>query len=98
MIDDKMQYISDAATSAGLGAAAAAARHAMSTNKIPWKQAAGRTFAAMVTAVFAGFAAKAMVDNESLRYAIVGGVSYAAPEVLTWLIKFVNKKGNEFVN
>jgi len=95
-MEDRTRYLIDAATSASLGFAAAAARHAMATHKMKWGEVIGRTFAAMVVAVFAGFAADSLVEAESLRYAIVGGVSYAAPEVLSFLLKFVNKKGNEF--
>lgn len=95
MIEEKTRYLADAATSAALGFLAAAARHAMASNKQSWKTVIGRTFAAMVTAVFAGFAADAMVEAESLRYAIVGGVSYAAPEVLGYLLGFINRKGDE---
>lgn len=94
-MDDKNRYIVDAATSAGLGFLAASARHAMTNNKQSWKVVAARTFAAMITAIFAGFAADSLVQSESLRYAIVGGVSYAAPEVLGFLLALVNKKGNE---
>jgi fructose-specific phosphotransferase system IIC component len=94
-MEDKTRYLIDAATSASLGFAAAAARHAMATHKMKWSEVIGRTFAAMVVAVFAGFAADSLVEAESLRYAIVGGVSYAAPEVLSWLIKFVNFKGEK---
>lgn len=98
MIEDKSSHLVDAGMSAGLGFMAAAARHAMATSKVSWKQVIARTFAAMVTAIFAGFAAKALIEAETLRYAVVGGVSYAAPEVLTYLLKFVNRKGNEFTS
>lgn len=94
-MEEKSRYVADAITSAGLGFLAAAARHAMTTNKQSLKIVAARTFAAMITAIFAGFAADALVQSESLRYAIVGGVSYAAPEVLGFLLGFVNRKGNE---
>lgn len=87
--------IFDVLTSAGLGFIAAAARHAMATQKQPWRVVITRTFAAMVTAIFAGFAAEAMIEHESMRYAVVGAASYAAPEVLGFLIKLVNKKGDE---
>lgn len=85
----------DVATSAGLGALAASARHALSKHKIHWREAAARTFAAMVTAVFAGFAAEALIEHESLRNAAIGAAAYAAPEVLAFLIRLVNKKGEE---
>ena len=85
----------DILTSAGLGAAAAAARHAMAEKKVPWRTVFLRTFAASVTAGFVGFAADALIEQESLRYAAIGAVSYAAPEVLGYLLKLVNKKGEE---
>lgn len=85
----------DIMTSAGLGLMAAAARHAMATQRQPWKVVILRTFAAMVTAIFAGFAAEALIEHESMRYAAVGAASYAAPEVLGFLLKLVNKKGDE---
>ena len=48
-----------------------------------------------ITAIFAGFAADALLQSESMKYAAVGAVSYTAPEVLSFLVKFVNRKGKQ---
>jgi hypothetical protein len=92
------EMIKDVATSAGLGGLAITARHMIERDKRSWVEVAGRTGAAMIAAIFVGFAADAYVDNESLRYAAIGALSYAAPEVLTYLVAFINKKGKKLTN
>lgn len=90
--------IKDIATSAGLGVMGITARHLIDKAKRSWTEIALRTGAAMITAVFAGFAADALLQSESMKYAAVGALSYTAPEVLSFLVKFVNRKGKQLTN
>lgn len=90
--------LKDIATSAGLGGLAITARHMIEKEKRSWVEVAGRTGAAMIAAIFVGFAADAYVEHESLKYAAIGALSYAAPEVLSYLLAFVNKKGGSIAS
>lgn len=96
VMSDEPNMIKDIAISAGLGGMGITARHMIERERRSWTEVATRTGAAMITAVFAGFAADAMLESESMKYAAVGAVSYTAPEILSFLVKLVNKKGNEF--
>lgn len=86
--------LKDIATSAGLGVLGITARHMIEKEKRSWVEVALRTGAAMITAIFVGFAADALLQNESLKYAAIGALSYTAPEVLSFVVKFVNRKGS----
>lgn len=94
-MSEEPNMIKDIATSAGLGVMGITARHLIDKEKRSWTEIALRTGAAMITAVFAGFAADALLQSESMKYAAVGAVSYTAPEVLSFLVKFVNRKGKQ---
>jgi hypothetical protein len=88
----------EAVVSFGLGLAAYFARHAMSKDRYPWLILLGRFFAAGITAVFAGWAVEGMgVEKQNLRYALVGCLSYASPEVLFYVLALVRKKGDAIV-
>lgn len=92
-MSDGPNMLKDIATSASLGGLAITARHMIEKEKRSWVEVAGRTGAAMIAAIFVGFAADAYVEHESLKYAAIGALSYAAPEVLSYLLAFVNRKG-----
>lgn len=94
-MSDEHNMIKDIAISAGLGGMGITARHMIEKERRSWTEVATRTGAAMITAVFAGFAADAMLESDSMKYAAVGAVSYTAPEILSFLVKLVNKKGEE---
>lgn len=94
-MSDEPNMVKDIAISAGLGGLGISARHMVEMKRRTWTELSLRTGAAMITAVFAGFAAESMLDSESMRYAAVGAVSYTAPEILGFLIKLVNKKGEQ---
>lgn len=79
--------IKDAITSAGIGGAGAAARAALSKNKIDWVTHGKHIFAGSVTAVFVGFAVKDVISSETLRYAVIGFASVIAPELFESLIE-----------
>ena len=42
-------------------------------------------------------AAEAMLDSVSMKYAAVGAVSYTAPEILSFLVKVVNRRGQNLL-
>lgn len=94
-MSEEPNMLKDIATSGGLGVLGITARHLIDKEKRTWTEIALRTGAAMITAIFAGFAADALLQNDSLKYAAVGAVSYTAPEVLSFLVKFVNRKGKQ---
>lgn len=88
----------EAIVSFGLGLAAYFARHAMSKDRYPWVVLLGRFFAAGITAVFAGWAVEGLgIEKQNLRYAIVGCLSYASPEVLFYVLATVRKKGDAII-
>lgn len=96
-MNEGQSMLKDIATSASMGVLGITARHMIEKEKRSWGEVALRTGAAMITAIFVGFAADALLQNESLKYAAVGALSYTAPEVLSYLVKFVNRKGLDFI-
>lgn len=96
-MNEGSSMLKDIATSASMGVLGITARHMIDKEKRSLAEIALRTGAAMITAIFVGFAADAFLENESLKYAAVGALSYTAPEVLGYLVKFVNRKGSKFI-
>lgn len=96
-MSEEPNMLKDVAISAGLGGLGITARHMIEMKKRTLAELSLRTGAAMITAVFAGFAAEAMLDNVSMKYAAVGAVSYTAPEILSFLVKVVNRRGQKLL-
>ena len=78
--------LKDAITSAGIGGAGAAARAALSKNKVEWACLLRHVFAGAVMAVFVGFGVKDVISSEALRYAVIGVASVIAPELFDSLV------------
>jgi len=87
--------LTDASTYGGLGALAIFARWLISPNKPNWVKTLSGMGAASITAIFVGFAADATIESVKLRWAIVGGISYATPEVLGYVLAYVRKQGDK---
>lgn len=87
--------LADASTYGGLGALAILARWLVSPNKPNWVKLLCGMGAASITAVFVGFAADATIESTKLRWAIVGGISYATPEVLAYVLAYVRRQGEK---
>lgn len=87
--------LTDASTYGGLGALAILARWLISPNKPGWVKLVCGMGAASITAIFVGFAADATIESVKLRWAVVGGLSYATPEVLTYVLAYVRKYGEK---
>lgn len=85
-MDPNNDLIKDTITSASIGGAGAAARAALSKNKVDWVTHVKHFFAGGVTAVFVGFALKDTISSETLRYAVMGFSSVLAPELFESLI------------
>ena len=77
----------DTITSAAIGGAGAAARAALSKNKIDWVTWGKHVFAGAVMAVFVGFATKGVISSETMRYAVIGVSSVIAPELFQSIIE-----------
>ena len=90
--------IQEACVSFALGLVAYFARHVMSKDRYPWMILLGRFVAAGITAVFAGWAVEGLgIEKQSLRYALVGCLSYASPEVLFYVVAIVRKRGDSMI-
>ena len=88
----------DASTYGGLGALAILARWLISPNKPGWFRLICGMGAASITAVFLGFAADATIESVKLRWAVVGALSYATPEVLGYVVSYVRNKGDSLTS
>jgi len=69
----------------------------LSEDKQTWGWVARRVGAASITAVLANYALTDYITSSSLRTAAVGGLSYASPEVLDALLRWVKTRAEREV-
>jgi hypothetical protein len=80
-----------------IGAMAMTARLLLSQDKQTWGWAARRVAAASITAVLTNYAAQDYITSSSLRTAAVGALSYASPEALDALLRWIKNRANREV-
>jgi hypothetical protein len=80
-----------------IGAMAMTARLLLSQDKQTWGWAARRVTAASITAVLTNYAAQDYITSSSLRTAAVGALSYASPEALDALLRWVKARAEREV-
>jgi hypothetical protein len=80
-----------------IGAMAMTARLLLSQDKQTWGWAARRVAAASITAVLTNYAAQDYITSSSLRTAAVGALSYASPEALDALLRWVKARAEREV-
>jgi hypothetical protein len=80
-----------------IGALAMTARLLLSQDKQTWGWAARRVAAASITAVLTNYAAQDYITSSSLRTAAVGALSYASPEALDALLRWVKARAEREV-
>jgi putative flippase GtrA len=98
MANDNGKMLDDVAKFAPLGAAAMLARCLMSTEPVSVGWIARRMIAAAVTSVIAGFATQDYIHSEGLRYAAVGCLGYASPEVMDYVLRYIKAKGEQQIS
>jgi len=77
-----------------IGAAAMLSRIILSEEKVHWVLIIKKMFAASVCAVVSGLALTDYIQSYSLRMAAVGCLSFASPEVISFIVKWVKTKGD----
>jgi hypothetical protein len=80
-----------------IGAMAMCARLLLSEDRQTWGWVARRVLAASITAVLANYGLTEYITSNSLRTAAVGGLSYASPEVLDALLRWVKARAEREV-
>jgi hypothetical protein len=80
-----------------IGAMAMTARLLLSQDKQTWGWAARRVAAASITAVLTNYAAQDYITSSSLRTAAVGALSYASPEALDALLRWIKNRADREV-
>ena len=80
-----------------IGAMAMTARLLLSQDKQTWGWAARRVAAASITAVLSNYAAQDYITSNSLRTAAVGAISYASPEALDALLRWIKARAEREV-
>lgn len=80
-----------------IGAMAMTARLLLSQDKQTWGWAARRVAAASITAVMTNYAVQDYITSSSLRTAAVGALSYASPEALDALLRWVKARAEREV-
>jgi hypothetical protein len=80
-----------------IGAMAMTARLLLSQDKQTWGWAARRVAAASITAVLTNYATQDYITSSSLRTAAVGALSYASPEALDALLRWVKARAEREV-
>ena len=80
-----------------IGAMAMTARLLLSQDKQTWGWAARRVAAASITAVLTNYAVQDYITSSSLRTAAVGALSYASPEALDALLRWVKARAEREV-
>jgi hypothetical protein len=80
-----------------IGAMAMTARLLLSQDKQTWGWAARRVAAASITAVLSNYAAQDYITSSSLRTAAVGAISYASPEALDALLRWIKARADREV-
>jgi hypothetical protein len=97
-MSDNGKMLDDVAKFAPLGAASMLARILMSQEPVSFGWILRRMIAAAVTSVIAGFATQDYIHSEGLRYAAVGCIGYASPEVMDYVLRYIKAKGEEQVS
>ena len=77
-----------------IGALAMSSRLLLSEDKQTWGWVARRVGAASITAVLANYALTDYITSSSLRTAAVGGLAYAAPEILDAALRAIRARVN----
>jgi hypothetical protein len=80
-----------------IGAMAMTARLLLSQDKQTWGWAARRVAAASITAVLTNYAVQDYITSSSLRTAAVGAISYASPEALDALLRWIKARAEREV-
>lgn len=93
--DVPKEYLRDGVTASILGGLAMIARLLLSTEPqtLPW--VCRRVGAAAITAILVGYGVQDYIQSPGLRMAVIGGLSYANPEVIDWLISYVKARGDK---
>ena len=78
-----------------MGGLAMTARVLLSTEPVSIGWVVRRISAASITACLVGLAVKDHITSDSLKLAVAGAAGYSAPECLDFILKYINKRGEE---
>lgn len=95
--DSTQSIIKDGLIASILGSLAMTARLLLSNEPVTIGWAIRRVSAASIVAVFVNYASQDYITNHSLQIAAVGATSYAAPECLDFLLRWIKARGESEV-
>lgn len=87
----------DGVVASVIGGLSMCARLLLSTEKQTWGWVARRVTAAAITAVVVGYAVQDYISSPGLRMGAIGAVSYASPEALDALLRWVKARAEREV-
>ena len=89
--------VRDGVVASVIGGLSMCARLLLSQEKQTWGWAARRVLAAAITAVVVGYAVQDYISSPGLRMGAIGAVSYASPEALDALLRWVKNRAEREV-
>ena len=89
--------VRDGVVASVIGGLSMCARLLLSTEKQTWGWVARRVLAAAITAVVVGYAVQDYISSPGLRMGAIGAVSYASPEALDALLRWVKARADREV-
>lgn len=95
--EDVPHELKDGIVASIIGALSMTARLLLSTEKVSLGWVVRRVIAASITAVIVGYAVQDYISSPGLRLAAVGGISYASPEALDALLRWVKARAEREV-
>ena len=87
----------DGVVASVIGGLSMCARLLLSTERVSWGWVARRVLAAAITAVVVGYAVQDYISSPGLRMGAIGAISYASPEALDALLRWVKAKAEREV-
>lgn len=89
--------VRDGLVASVIGGLSMCARLLLSTEKQSWGWVARRVGAAAITAVVVGYSVQDWISSPGLRMGAIGAVSYASPEALDALLRWVKARAEREV-
>jgi len=89
--------VRDGLVASVIGGLSMCARLLLSQDKQTWGWAARRVMAAAITAVVVGYAMQDYISYPGLRMGAIGAVSYASPEALDALLRWIKVRAEREV-
>lgn len=87
----------DGVVASVIGGLSMCARLLLSTERVSWGWVARRVLAAAITAVVVGYAVQDYISSPGLRMGAIGAISYASPEALDALLRWVKARAEREV-